>query len=137
MIDNLLEQIWNKNQIVKFAIVGIIGLSIENSILYIVVDYIGPTAGKLLSAEISIIVMFFLNENWTYSKSPGHVIKRFFRSNIVRSGGVIIATATFLTLYNAGIPLLLSNTIGIGAGFSANYIFETLYTWGNLRAPIK
>lgn len=100
-----------------------------------------PTLAKIGSAEFSIIIMFVLNEYWTFSESSKEstesILYRFGRSNIVRWGGAGVALL-ILHLLTAifGIWYLLANAIGIGVGVIFNYIFESLITW-QIHAEVK
>lgn len=102
---------------------------------------ITPTIAKIGSAEVAIIIMFVLNEYWTFNgtgeESTKSLLHRFARSNIVRWGGAGVAlvilhilTTTFAVWY------LLANAIGIGVGVIFNYVFESLITW-KVQTEIK
>lgn len=114
----------------KFTFIGFLGLMIDNGIIFLLerTDLMIEIA-KLISAEASIIFMFIANEKWTFS-SRGGVLKRFLKSNLVRSGGVVVALIVLKLLYEMfGTPVVIANTAGIIAGFGFNYVFESFYTW--------
>lgn len=120
----------------KFLSVGFVGMLVDMSILTMLVELISitPTLAKIGSAEVSIIVMFILNEYWTFSQtsneSPKSIFYRFGRSNVVRWGGAGIALIILHILTTIlGIWYLLANAIGIGIGVIFNYVFESLITW--------
>jgi putative flippase GtrA len=120
----------------QFLSVGIIGFIVDQLVLTLLIELGGTSVivGKPLSAEAAIIVMFILNERWTFAawgKAGGrNVVSRFLKSNFVRVGGVLVAYVILLILHQwFGVHYLIANTIGIGIGFVVNYIAESLFTW--------
>jgi putative flippase GtrA len=120
----------------QFLSVGVLGAVCDNLILVGVVEMTAtaPFYAKLISAEVAIVVMFILNEQWTFGGFGGSslsaISRRFFTSNIVRAGaaGVALVILTVLTRW-FGIWYLVANFIGIGVGFILNYLAESLVTW--------
>ncbi len=120
----------------KFVSVGAIGFVVDNVVLALCYGVFGLSliVAKLIAAEAAIAVMFALNERWTFAamgrSSARAVARRFVSSNIVRAGGVLVATTILVVLYEfAGVWYLVANVIGIGVGFVVNYTFESLVTW--------
>ena len=120
----------------QFLSVGIIGAICDNVLLAIIVETFGilPTVAKVISAEIAIIVMFSINEQWTFTNFGSSSIRstgrRFVTSNLVRVVGVSIALVVLFTLHSVfHIWYLIANIAGIGLGFVVNYIAESLLTW--------
>lgn len=120
----------------QFLSVGILGFFVDQIVLAIAIELgeISVVVGKPISAEAAIIVMFILNERWTFAtwgKTGGrHLFSRFLKSNLVRVGGVLVAYVVLLALHHwFGMHYLIANTIGIGMGFVVNYIAESLFTW--------
>lgn len=120
----------------RFLLTGGLGMVVDMAVLALVVEagLLRPVFGKVLSAESAFLVMFVVNENWTFS---GHgsgewrdVCRRFVSSHGVRLLGVAIALAVLYVLHSLyGVWYLLANAAGIGVGFLANYTFESLVTW--------
>jgi len=128
---NRIKELLNLERISKFAFIGFIGLLVDNGVIFLLErnTELMIEVAKLISAELSIIFMFLLNEKWTFDARKGG-LRRFLKSNLVRSGGVIVALVVLKVLYGMfGIPVIIANTIGIIAGFGFNYIFESFYTW--------
>jgi putative flippase GtrA len=101
---------------------------------------VGTLPAKLISAESAIIVMFVLNERWTFDRwgeaAVLALLRRFLTSNVVRAGGVAVATAVLLVLSDYfGVWVPLANAVGIGVGFFVNFVFESLVTWRVHREP--
>jgi putative flippase GtrA len=121
----------------KFLAVGIIGMLIDNTVLFVLHNYtaIHVILGKIISAETSILAMFLINDQWTFKEHKNRdIFRRLVRSNSVRIIGLIIGTAGFYTFYLANVPLLIANVMGIGIGFVFNYFFENLLTWEKINA---
>lgn len=129
----------------QFVSVGVLGAACESVVLLVLLEVVGagPVAAKLVGAETSIIVMFAVNERWTFAKQGKagalRLGRRFLTSNLVRAGGVLVGTAVFLALLRwVDIALVflgidfwppIANLIGIGVGLFVNYVAESLLTW--------
>ena len=94
---------------------------------------------KLIGAELAIISMFLLNENWTFLEDglngKYQRLIRFIKSNIVRSVGVMVATGVMVTIVgrmgaeHGWVGLISANIIVILVGLVVNYTLESLITW--------
>ena len=128
----------------QFASVGALGAVIDNAVLGTLLNVgVGPELAKLAGAEAAIVVMFLINEHWTFAgegaTGSGAFLRRLLTSNLVRAGGVLVATVVFSLVYRtfdvsvavAGFELwfLVANMIGIGVGLVVNYVAESLFTW--------
>ena len=133
----------------KFVSVGAVGALFDVTVttaLIVVLGVLGEYA-KLAGAEVAIIVMFVINERWTFSElgAPGPVptLTRFLRSNLVRSGGLAVQfliVRGFRQLDVSVVVLgfdfwqLIPVPIAIGASVILNYVAESLLTWRVTRA---
>ncbi|WP_323192017.1 GtrA family protein [Halostella sp. PRR32] len=128
----------------QFVSVGAFGAVCDNVVLGTLLHFgVAPELAKLAGAETAIVLMFLVNEHWTFADQgePGvaSFVRRFLTSNLVRAGGVVVATAVFSQLYRridvsigvAGVELwfLVANLFGIAAGLLVNYVAESLFTW--------
>ncbi len=120
----------------QFVSVGAVGYVVDNVVLAALVEVWGVAAalGKPASAEAAIVVMFAVNERWTFAewgrRGTGHLLRRFATSNLVRVGGAAVAWAVLVALTELyGVHYLVGNTIGIGVGVVVNYVAESLVTW--------
>ncbi|WP_121822168.1 GtrA family protein [Halostella salina] len=128
----------------QFASVGAVGAVCDNAVLGTLLQFgVAPEPAKLAGAETAIIVMFLINERWTFAEEgapgAGPLLRRFLTSNLVRAGGVLVATAVFsqvyrnfdvtLGLFGVDLWFLAANLVGILAGMVVNYIAESLFTW--------
>lgn len=142
--ENRLDTLLSGVQFGRFASVGVAGAVVDTTTVVLLTTRLGMYRGaaKLLGAELAIVLMFLINEHWTFSgvgeRGVLPFVRRFLRSNLVRAGGVLVATVVFVIV--SGLPVTLpvggqslwltvSNLIGIGAGVVVNYVAETLFTW--------
>lgn len=129
----------------KFVSVGAIGAICDTAVLLVLVEGFGvlEEVAALAGIEASILLMFVLNERWTFPdsgrRSGGAVLRRLGRSHLVRSGGVVVQFALFVAVYRllfvpvqvAGVDawLVVAKLAGIAVGTLLNYVFESLFTW--------
>lgn len=120
----------------KFVAVGGVGAVCDLLVLALLVSFVGlpPGLAKIPSAETGIVVMFALNERFTFAnegaKGLPALLRRFVTSNTVRLGGVIVAWAVLVALTEwFGVWYLAANAVGLVAGVVVNYLAESLVTW--------
>jgi putative flippase GtrA len=134
----------------KFVSVGAVGAAFDVTTLLLLTELGGLRAevANLLSIEVAILVMFAVNERWTFADQrdgdrslPG----RLLRSHLVRATGSTVQFFLFLVVFDtvavtltvAGIDLWLVAVKGgsIGAAMLVNYVFESLFTWRVHEGP--
>jgi len=130
------RRLFDSGYLSRFLSVGVIGAIFDNVVLVFAVELvaIAPLPAKVLSAELSIVLMFVINEQWTFAGQgcDGYrkLLRRLITSNIVRVGGLVIGMGILYLLHTQlGVWYLLANIFGIGVGFIANSFFESIYTW--------
>lgn len=135
-VRRLAMALYAPTRITQFAGVGFVGAGVDVVALFLLVELtvFGPLGAKVIAWELSIIVIFVINEYWTFSRygpmGPRALGRRFVRSNLVRFGGFLVTLGVLAGLhYGFGLWYVIANVIGIGAGFFVNYAFESLYTW--------
>lgn len=123
-------------RLLQFMAVGTVGTTVDMSLLALFHGVVGwpLILSKLVGAEISFLVMFAINERWTFSTfgetSLRARLRRLATSNGVRIGGLLTATTVlFVLTTTTETGYLLANGIGIGVGFFVNYTCESLLTW--------
>lgn len=133
---DVLEALVAPRRLGQFVSVGLVGAVVDMLVLSVVVEtgVLGPVAGKVVSAEAAIVVMFVANEGWTFTDygtdGVRPLVGRFLRSNAVRAGGAGVAWGVLVVLVNGfGVWYLAANAVGIGVGAVVNYVAETLVTW--------
>ena len=129
----------------QFVSVGVVGATVETAIVALLTTLaaFAPLAAKAVGAEVSISLMFLLNDRYTFgaegATGPGALVRRWGRSHLVRLGGLAVAFSvlwlltarTDVTLAVAGRDLwpTVANVIGIGVGLVLNYVAESVFTW--------
>ena len=123
------------DRLLRFIAVGTVGAGVDMSLLVVFHSIVGLplVVSKLAGAEISYLVMFVINERWTFESfgktSVRARLRRLGTSNGVRLGGFATATIVLVVLTGVGFWYPLANAVGIGVGFFVNYSFESLLTW--------
>ena len=139
----------------KFVSVGALGAVGDNTVLLLSAELglagaiaaavgqpaLAPEVAKLLGIETAIVLMFVLNDRYTFAGADGGVgrIRRLLRSNTVRVGGIVVQLVVFSAVYRGGFValsiagvdgwLLVASLTGIGAGMLVNYVAESILTW--------
>lgn len=120
----------------QFLVVGIVGALVDNTLLITLVELakLEPVVAAFGAKEASILVMFVVNDRWTFAEQPAaggwETVVRFLKSNAVRAGGAGVGIGTLYVLtHEFGLGYLVANVLGIGTGFVFNYTFESLVTW--------
>jgi putative flippase GtrA len=128
----------------QFVSVGAVGATAETVVVALLTAgyAVTPLLAKAVGAELSITLMFLLNDRWTFADEGARsssLLGRYGRSHLVRMGGLAVgfAVLTLLTevvdvsLVVAGADFwpTVANGIGIGCGMVLNYVFESVFTW--------
>lgn len=136
LVDGAVGELLSVVRMGQFLSVGVVGAVCDNAVLVALVELagLGPTLAKVGSAETAILLMFVLNEHWTFAgtgeASRRGVVRRLLTSNVVRLGGAATALVVLHVLTTRfGVWYLAANVVGIGVGFVVNYVFESLLTW--------
>ncbi|NIB99753.1 GtrA family protein [Halobacterium sp. R2-5] len=129
----------------QFVSVGAIGAVFDVTTLVVLTELAGLPAAvaNVVSIETAILVMFTVNERWTFAShgeaGARSIGRRLVRSHLVRAGGSTLQYVLFVAVfYNvtvdlslAGVDLWLVVVKGgaIGVAMLVNYVFESLFTW--------
>ncbi|MFC6862453.1 GtrA family protein [Halomicroarcula sp. GCM10025817] len=127
----------------QFVSVGVVGALCDTTVLVVLTEVFGvlPEIATILGIETAILVMFAINDNWTFDAEGDHrsLGRRLLRSHAVRAGGsttqfvvfVVVYRLLFVPLSLLGLDLwlLVAKAGGIGVGMFVNYVFESLFTW--------
>jgi putative flippase GtrA len=140
-----LEELYSGIRFGQFVSVGAVGATAETVVVASMTAGYGvlPQVAKAVGAEVSITLMFLINDRWTFSDAgaAGWLSRgrRYLKSHLVRAGGLLVGFAvltvltswTDITLVVAGADLwpTVANAIGIGCGMLLNYLTEGLFTW--------
>jgi len=138
------DELLTPGRFAQFLSVGVVGAAFDlttSSILTAGLD-VPPTLAKLVGAEVAIVVMFVVNERWTFAAHGADdgwsVLRRFLKSNLVRSGGVAVQVGVVALLTRLPVDLsafgvdlweLATFPIAIACSLLLNYVLESLFTW--------
>jgi Predicted membrane protein len=103
---------------------------------------VSPEWAKLGGAECAIVLMFFVNDRWTFADHGGSgsraTLRRLVKSNLVRSAGLLVQFAVVRALTRLEVSVtvggmdvwtFLTLPIAIGCAVLVNYFAESLFTW--------
>ena len=129
----------------QFASVGVVGAIFDNATLAVLRLAFGVPEfwAKAAGIEVAIVVMFLVNERWTFSEEgapgTGPFLRRLVTSHVVRTGGVTVQLVVYwlltqrlgvrLVLFGTDLWFLAASPIAIGVAMLVNYVAEGLFTW--------
>lgn len=141
---NARQAVVDGSRLSKFLSVGAVGAVIDLSIsaLLTLSGVLPAYWAKLVGAECAIVVMFVLNDRWTFSQ-PGRpplprVFRRFLTSNLVRTVGLAVQFGVVWRLVRLDVAIvfagqnlwpLLTLVIAIGCSVIVNYVLESRVTF--------
>ncbi|MFW5919430.1 MAG: GtrA family protein [Halanaeroarchaeum sp.] len=144
MLRNRLSALLSLVRFGQFLSVGVVGAVLDTTVTLSLSNLLGvnPDLAKFVGAEAAIVLMFLVNDRWTFAAAGASGIvarlRRLVTSNVVRVGGLSVQLVTYhfvrqlpVTIPLAGFELYSVVAIGIaiGAGFVVNYVAESLFTW--------
>lgn len=124
-------------RLIKFAIVGLIGLVINTLILRLLVEkfFWHPALANTAGAEVAIISNFIWNNLWTFNDrkiiSLPKIPPKFLQFNLSSVGAIIISSGVIYT----GVYLLGKRTymlfyfLGVAVGMIWNYFMYSRVIW--------
>ncbi len=128
----------------QFVSVGLVGATVDTATTLVLRDLLGvfPEVAKLGGAECAIVVMFLINEHWTFAEEGdtgrGAFLRRLLTSNAVRSGGLVVQLIVFAVVRRLQVSIVVGDVelwsvlpilIAIGTASIVNYVAESLFTW--------
>jgi dolichol-phosphate mannosyltransferase len=118
------------DRLVKFGIVGGIGVIINTITLYLLSRWLSlPLALSAgIAVELAIVSNFFWNNRWTFAYRNSSLI-RFAKFNAASLVGLIFNVTTVWGLTRAGLYFLMANLVGIGLGMVVNYAGSVAWVW--------
>jgi putative flippase GtrA len=120
-------------RILKFACVGCVGVGINTGALYILSRWLGlpVAAASAVAVELAVISNYFLNARWTFATQAAS-LRRFAKFNLASLFGLGLNVMIVWLLTRFGIYFLAANLFGIAAGFASNYVFSSIWVWGQV-----
>lgn len=110
----------------KFASVGVLGAVFDTAVLVGLTEGLGvvPEVATLVGIETAILVMFAVNERWTFAgegrRGRRSLLGRLKRSHVVRAGGSLTQFVVFVAVYRLLFVSLTPGDVGfLQAGMGA------------------
>lgn len=147
MIGAALRELATADRFGKFLSVGAVGAVLDLSVSStLTIAGVPPEYAKVVGAECAIILMFFVNDRWTFPEHGQSGVlatgRRLLKSNLVRSGGLVVQFLVVRVLTRLDVSVVVAGTdvwafltfpIAIACAFVFNYTAESLITWRVLR----
>jgi dolichol-phosphate mannosyltransferase len=140
-IGHLLSLRWSRSgRLLRFLAVGLSGVVVDMTILYLLTDirtlHLPLTRSAIVAGEVAIINNFIWNDRWTFrsqslqQKGRRQMLRRFLKFNLVCLMGLILK-ALFLNLFFNVLHLnqYISNFIAIALVTVWNYWINVKLSW--------
>lgn len=132
--------LWQITRFIRFGVVGLSGVFVDMTFLYLLSDSstlaLPLTRSKIIAAELAIINNFLWNDIWTFKDiskqqpSKRQKIKRFIKFNIVCLGGLILNVLLLNFFFNVfGLNRYLANLLAIAVVTFWNYWLNLKLSW--------
>ena len=116
----------------KFCVVGLSGIIINEGLLWILTDFAGffYLISSAIAIEASILSNFFLNDIWTFKRQgKNRFLARLGKFNLARIVALGINLAILGILTSLGLHYLISNLIGIAIATLFTYLSSIWWVW--------
>lgn len=124
----------------RFGLVGLSGVFVDMSMLYLLSDPTtlgwGLTRSKIIASEVAIVNNFLWNDRWTFgdisSRQKGWQkrLKRLLKFNLICLAGLVLNVLLLNVLFNIfGINRYLANLIAIAAVTLWNFWLNLKLSW--------
>ena len=139
---NYLQHLWSLawstgeiKRFLKFILVGISGIGVNQGILYLLTEYAGMfyLVSSIFATQSAILNNFLWNHLWTFRDRRTQnesILRKLGKFELVSIAGKL---TNILVLYLAvtfmGLHYLAANLIGIAIGFIINFIGNNIWTW--------
>lgn len=119
----------------KFITVGLVGIAINEGILFMLEPHAPLLLASAVAVEASIVSNFIMNNTWTFRrKAKVGFFRGLVKYNFVTIVGGIINILILGMLVFAHFEYLAANFIGTLFGFAANYLGSEGIVW-HVRLP--
>jgi dolichol-phosphate mannosyltransferase len=118
----------------KFALVGIIGIVVNQVALYALTDGLGIYYiwSAILASQLSTLNNFLLTELWVFRDRDhrSHVLYRYLVFNLLNIATLVIRVPVLFLLTDLfGVHYLISNLVAIGLTFGVRYVVADNWIW--------
>ena len=122
------------SRLLKFGVVGVSGVGVNSFFLWFFTEVAGVhyMVSSPLAVELAVLSNFLLNNYWTFVESGtrSSLLARLLKFHVTAAGGFAINYAFLVGLTELmGLHYLISNLVGILAGFLWNYALNVKWTW--------
>ena len=128
------------SRFLRFGLVGLSGVFVDMTILYLLSDpstlHWGLTSSKLIASELAIANNFLWNDQWTFRdiahQQPGlyQRFKRFIKFNLICLIGLILNVLLLNFLFNGfGIDRYIANLVAIAIVTFWNFWINLKLSW--------
>jgi putative flippase GtrA len=125
-----LQQLLPWRRLARWWIVGLAFLGVGTALLYIFIGlfHMPLLFGTLLSAEVTLLVRFFLNDSWVFGhRSP--TWKRLWQFHVASAGGSTIWWIVTYTLPRFGVHYLIASALGSACSMFLSITTNFLWIW--------
>src|SRR5919199_2395632 len=118
----------------KFAVVGIIGIFVNQLALFGLTDGLGIhyLVSSILASQLSTLNNFVLTELWVFADRDhrSHVVFRYLVFNALNIATLSIRVPVLFILTDLfGVHYLVSNLVAIGLTFGVRYLIADNWIW--------
>ena len=118
----------------KFALVGILGIFVNQLALFLLTDGIGIfyLVSAVLASQVSTLNNFLFTELWVFRgrEVNGHVLFRYLTFNILNMSTLFVRVPVLFVLTDiVGMHYLVSNIFAIGTTFGIRYLVADNWIW--------
>lgn len=122
------------SRLARFGVVGIFGVLVNSAILFLLVStvHLNHLIAASISAELSILVNFALNDRWTFRDAQPCTSwpMRAAQYNGVAFAGMALSLAILAALTDGlGMYYMVANLFGMTAAALSNYALNCRITW--------
>ncbi|AFK21729.1 glycosyltransferase [Pyrococcus sp. ST04] len=120
------------DRIIKFSIVGLSGILVNEGFLWLFVKLgLSKEVAVIPSTELSIINNFIWNDLWTFKDvKKGSLASRLVKFHLAAFSGAVVQFVIYWVLLFLGVYYLFANLVGIVFSFIVRYIVNRHVTWG-------
>lgn len=134
------QQIILSNRFIRFCLVGLSGVFVDMTLLYLLSDpsalSLPLTRSKIIAAEFAIINNFLWNDSWTFAdiamqqRQWHQRCKRFLKFNIICLAGLVLNVLILNLLFNRfGVTRYLANLMAIAVVTIWNFWVNLKLSW--------
>jgi len=135
LIKRLINHFWQSKYItiLKFCIVGFIGIIVNNGLLYAFTEFahLFYLASAAIAVETSVVSNFVLHDIWTFKEDKNQpILKRFGSYQLISLIGIGMHLGLLYVLVNIlGIYYIYANVGIIPIMTTWNFIMNRYITW--------